>query len=110
MAEVRFQLDEHIPNAVASALSRRGIDAHTMAEAGLLGVPDPELLARCSSDGRVLVTQDRGFIRLHRRGHRHAGIAYSERGARSTGELVSSLVLIHEVLEAANMVGHVEFL
>ncbi len=110
MAEVRFQLDEHLPNAITIALRKRGIDARTMAEAGWLGIPDPELLARCASEGRVLVTQDRGFIKLHRQLHQHAGIAYSEQGSRSIGELVASLVLIHEVFEEADMIGHVEFL
>ena len=110
MAEVRFQLDEHMPNAVATGLRRRNVDVRTMAEAGLLGVPDPELLARCNAEGRVLVTRDRGFIRLHHHQQPHAGIAYCERGSRSVGELVAGLMLIHEALEAADMVGHVEFL
>jgi predicted nuclease of predicted toxin-antitoxin system len=92
------------------ALRKRGIEARTMAEAGWLGIADPELLARCASEGRVLVTQDRGFIRLHHQQRQHAGIAYSERGSRSVGELVASLALIHGVLEEADMVGQVEFL
>ena len=75
----------------------------------MLGAPDPELLAHCHTDGRVLVIQDRGFIRMHHQQHRHAGIAYSERGARTIGHLVASLALIHEVLGAEDMVGHVDF-
>ena len=50
-----------------------------------------------------------GFIRMHHQQHRHAGIAYSERGARTIGHLVASLALIHEVLGAEDMVGHVDF-
>lgn len=46
---------------------------------------------------------------MHHQQHRHAGIAYSERGARTIGHLVASLALIHEVLGAEDMVGHVEF-
>jgi len=35
-------------------------------EAGLLGIPDPELLERSFASGRVLVTQDGDFVGLHR--------------------------------------------
>ncbi len=66
MPEVRFQLDEHIPNAVADALRHRGIDVLTVAEARLIGVPDEELLAHSFAEGRVLVTQDGDLVGLHR--------------------------------------------
>ena len=110
MGEIGFQIDEQIPYAVAEAPGLRGIDVLTAAEAGLLGVPDRELLARSLAEGRVLVTQDGDFIGLHRRQHPHAGIAYSKRGSRTIGQLVAALVLIHEALEAADMAGQVEFL
>ncbi len=109
MGEIRFQLDEHIANAVAEALRRRGIGVLTAAEAGLLGAPDDELLARCHAEGRVLVTQDTDFLRLHRQ-HEHAGIAYSQRGTLTIGQLVASLVLIYDALDQAEMAGRVEFL
>ena len=54
MDRIRFQLDEHVPQAVAQALRRRGIDVLTAAEAGLLSVPDAELLARSYATGRVV--------------------------------------------------------
>lgn len=110
MAEVRFQLDEHIPNAVAEALRLRGIDVLTMAEAGLLGITDRELLARSLGEGRVLVTQDGHFVGLHRDQHPHAGIAYSKRGSRTIGELVAALVLIYEAYAPGDMIGRLEFL
>lgn len=82
----------------------------TAAEAGLLGIPDPELLERSFASGRVLVTQDGDFVRLHRDLDPHAGMAYSKRGSRTIGQLVAALVLIYEALEPIDMVGHVEFL
>ena len=110
MAEVRFQLDEHIPNAVADALRHRGIDLLTLAEAGRLGITDRELLAYSLAAGRVLVTQDGHFVGLHRDQHPHAGIAYSKRGSRTIGELVAALVWIHEAYDPTDMVGRLEFL
>jgi hypothetical protein len=47
---------------------------------------------------------------MHRQQSQHAGIAYYRQGARTIGQLVESLVLIHEVLDADEMVGRVEFL
>ncbi len=81
MDRIRFQLDEHVPNAVAQALRRRGIDVLTAAEAELLGAPDADYLARSHAAGRVLVTHDGDFLRLHRQQQAHAGIAYCEQGS-----------------------------
>ena len=82
----------------------------TAGEAGLLGAPDVEYLARSQAAGRVLVTHDGDFLRLHRQQQPHAGIAYYEQGSRSIGQIVAGLVLIYEVLEPAEMAGRVEFL
>jgi predicted nuclease of predicted toxin-antitoxin system len=107
---VRFQLDEHVPNAVARALRGFGIDVLTMREAGLLGTPDAELLAHAHAEGRVLVTHDPDFLRLHDRQVAHAGIAYCAQGSRTVGQIVESLRLIHEVYQPDEMVDRVEYL
>lgn len=106
MASVRFHLDEHVPHAVAEALRRHEIDVRTAGELGLLGASDPEHLAHARAAGRVLVTHDGHFLRLHAQGHPHAGIAYCLRGTRTIGQIAGSLMLIHEVLREADMVGH----
>jgi predicted nuclease of predicted toxin-antitoxin system len=110
MPEIRFQLDEHMPHAVAQSLRQHGIDVMTATDAGLLHTPDAELLAHAYAAGRVVVTQDRDCLRLSRQGHPHAGIVYSEQGTRSIGQIVDSLILIHAVLTPAEMAGRVEFL
>ena len=110
MDKIRFQLDENVPHAVAQALRRRGIDVVTAAETGLLGVDDLQVLAHSHATGRVLVTHDSDLLRLHRERHEHAGIAYCQQGVRAIGQLVASLVLIHEILEPNEMLGRVEFL
>jgi predicted nuclease of predicted toxin-antitoxin system len=107
---IRFHLDEHISSAVASALRHREIDVTTAAETGLIAAPDADHLAFASAAGRVLVTQDSDFLRLHMSGVPHAGIAYCQQQLRSTGELLRVLVLIHAVLSPEEMMNTVEFL
>ncbi len=63
---LRFHLDEHIDTAIADGLRRRGIDVTTTAEAGLRGAGDEAHVAFALSEGRVLVTNDADFLRLHR--------------------------------------------
>lgn len=61
---VRYFTDEHVAKAVASGLRRRGIDILTIAEADLLGAEDEDLLAFVRQEKRVIVTQDRDFLRI----------------------------------------------
>lgn len=111
MAEaLRFHLDENVPVAVADALRRRGIDVTTTQDADMLGADDGAQLELCARERRVLVTQDMDFLRLHREGEEHAGIACCALGTRAIGEMVRSLVLLHELFTAEEMVRHVEFL
>ena len=82
----------------------------TTTEAGLLGAPDTDQLSASHAAGRVLVTQDRDFLRLHRGGSLYSGIAYCDQGRCTVGELVTTLTLIYEILDADEMVGRVEYL
>ena len=66
--------------------------------------PEPPL-----ADGCVLFTQDDDFLRLHASGVTHAGIAYAPQGT-SVGDIIRGLMLIHQLLEAKDMKGHVEYL
>ncbi|HLH26282.1 MAG TPA: DUF5615 family PIN-like protein [Chloroflexota bacterium] len=107
---MRFQLDEHMPNAVAQALRQREIDVLTVHEASLLGRPDHELLAHAHAAGRVMVTHDADYLRLHSQGVEHAGIAYCAHGSRTIGQIVERLVLIHEVFQPDEMLNRLEYL
>ena len=82
----------------------------TTTEAGLLGATDMDQLSASRAAGRVLVTHDRNFLRLHREGAEHSGIAYCDQGNRTVGQMVAALVLIYEILDASEMVGRVEYL
>jgi len=72
---LRFQLDEHIPHAVAHQLTLRGIDVVTAEMSGLLNTPDSAILEHARVNGRVVVTYDADYASLHWRGVPHAGIA-----------------------------------
>jgi predicted nuclease of predicted toxin-antitoxin system len=52
----RYYLDEHIANAVAQGLRRRGLDVLTLAEAGTLGASDEEHFEFARKEGRIIVT------------------------------------------------------
>lgn len=82
----------------------------TAADAGLLGATDMAQLAFATSSGRVVVTQDDDFLRLHAQGVAHAGIAYCQQPSMSIGEMLRRVVLIHDLLSPEEMAGGVEFL
>jgi uncharacterized protein with PIN domain len=103
-------LDEHIDPAVASGLRRRGFDATATGEVGLQGASDEDQLAFARDEGRVLVTSDRHFLKLHADGLSHAGIAYFHHETRSVGDVIRLLALLAECLLPEEMVGRVEFL
>ena len=107
---IRFHLDENVNPAIAIGLRRYGIDVTTTVEAGLRGTSDEAQLEFARKTGRIIVTQDRDFLIIANSGETHRGIAYCQKGQRSIGEIIESLVLIYEVLKPEELVGQVEFL
>jgi predicted nuclease of predicted toxin-antitoxin system len=105
-----FHLDEQIPPALAAALRSRGIDVTTTVDAGLTGTADREHLAFAANAGRVAVTQDVDFLRLHAEGTPHAGIAFWQQQTRSVGEVLRRLLLIHAAVSPDEMKNRVEYL
>lgn len=110
MSEIRFHLDESVDPAVADGLRRRGADATTSQEIGLLGADDRSQLDFANGESRVIVTHDEDFLALVRAGAAHAGIAYCHPEARSIGQIIAALLLIRDCLSASEMRNHVEFL
>jgi predicted nuclease of predicted toxin-antitoxin system len=107
---IRFHLDENCHHAIAEGLRRRGVAVTTTTAAGLLSTSDEVQAARCLAIGRVIVTQDRDFLRLNAAGVPHAGIAYCDKDTRSIGEIILGLVRIWEGLEPVEIAGRVQFL
>ena len=105
----RVYTDEHVPRAVIEGLRRRGVDVLSTNEAEMLGASDVEQLALAQSQGRIILTQDDDFLRLHAQGRTHSGIVYA-RQPTPIGDMIRGLMLIYQVLDADEMKDHVEFI
>jgi predicted nuclease of predicted toxin-antitoxin system len=81
----------------------------TVTEAGMRGGNDEAQLAFALNTGRVIVSQDRDFLRLAASGASHAGIVYTPQGA-PISTIVSGLLLIHSVLSAEEMMDSIEYI
>lgn len=90
-------------------LRQRGVDVLTVVEAGMLGASDEEHLKRALNEGRVIFTQDDDFLRLHAAGADHAGIVYAPQQT-PVKDIIRGLMVIHQVLDAEDMHGQIEFL
>lgn len=66
-------------------------------------------MQRARAEQHGVFAQDSDFLRLHAAGHPHCGIVYAPQGT-SIGETIHDLMLLHQVLDADEMEGHVEFL
>lgn len=100
---LRFHLDENMPSALASGLRRRGINVSTTTEAELLEATDLQHLAFALQDGRIVVTHDTDFIRLHAEGNEHGGIIIVSQQSRTIGDMISALLLISQRLSLEEM-------
>ena len=107
---IRFHLDENCDPRIGAGLRLHGIDVTTTPEVGLIGTSDEAQLNCAASAGRVIITNDTDFLRLHAAGAAHTGIVFCSSQHRSLGELIRLLVLIWELLELGEMQGHVEYL
>ena len=97
-------------HGVANGLRQARLDVVTTTAAGLLGTPDTVQLAHAHATGRILVTQDRDFTRLHREGREHSGIVYFEHGSRSIRQVIEALKLLNEVYDPEEMLGRLEYI
>ena len=106
---VRFHLDENVPLALAAALRRRAIDVTCTSEQELNGTTDEQQLDFASANQRIFVTQDKDFLRLHRKGARHWGIVFWRQDSVTIGAMLTHLVLIHDLMTAEEMRGQLDF-
>jgi predicted nuclease of predicted toxin-antitoxin system len=61
---LKFKVDENLPEELSQLLRSAGWDSTTVVEQDLGGAQDPPLARVCSSEGRILVTFDRGFSNI----------------------------------------------
>ena len=72
---MKIKVDEDLPRVIVRMLRERGHDAVGVVEQGMGGWKDPALWEAVQTEGRFLITADKGFadIRIHRPGT-HAGV------------------------------------
>lgn len=65
--KIRFQADADFNEHIIDGIRRRNpiIDFQTADEAGIRGLPDPDVLAFAASEGRILVSHDRRTMPTH---------------------------------------------
>lgn len=107
---IRFHLDENVSSAIATALRRFEINVTTTSDADLIGATDLEQYVYIQQESRIIVTHDDDFLRIASARNDHSGIVYCRKDARSIGEIVEQLILIHEILSPDEMKGQVQFL
>lgn len=103
---MKLLLDEMYPPALAEALRAGGIEASTVAERGLAGRSDPELLATAAAEGYVLLSENvSDFARIAAErltaGEHHPGvlIALSSRFSRRPGGIPKIAAAIRSLAE-----------
>lgn len=105
---LRFHLDEHVANAIAAGLRRRGRDCTTTPEAGLLSASDEEQVAYCQTEGRVIVTSDADFCRLLAARTDHPGMIFWTTD-RSLGQVVNMIDELAFNRSAVEMRGQIVY-
>ena len=106
---VRFYLDEHVNHALLRALRRHGFDAVAAGEVPLSGEEDAVHLAYATSQGRVMVTQDRDFLRLHAEGRYHAGIVYLPQHT-PVRAMIEAVLLVGGVMSPEELANTVQYM
>lgn len=107
---VRFYLDENMQVVIAEQLQRRGIEAVTVRDLGLLGDDDENHLERAARMGYVFCPHDADFVDMASSGKEHAGIVFGQQHKHTIGEWVQFLELIHGVYTPDEIHNLVEYL
>ena len=58
---MKFKLDENLPAEIADSFRQLGHEIDTVHNEGLAGASDPQILRHVKTDGRVLLTMDKGI-------------------------------------------------
>ena len=95
---VKFKLDENLPVSSAAILTSVGHDVDTVADEGLVGAPDRDVVAAATAAGRILISLDRGLgdIRAYPPGS-HADIVVlrlTDQSAAAATRAVSDLATL----------------
>jgi hypothetical protein len=112
---VRFQADADFSQTILLAALRRepSLDFQTAASGGVIGLTDPEVLAKAAQLGRVLVTHDFRTMPRHFANfvaqHQSAGVLVVSQ-ALPIGVVLDDLLAIHAATEAEEWINRLGFL
>ncbi len=109
MSQIRFYTDEHVTHTIVRGLRQRGANVLSVPDVNMLGASDQEHLEFAASQKRVIFTQDTDFLILAKSQMNHSGIVYA-RQHTAIGAIIRGLMLIHDVLEAEEMEGKIEYI
>jgi hypothetical protein len=110
MSAIKYHLDEHIANAIAAGLRRRGIDVTTTVEAGLMHASDEHQIEFASTSSRVFVTCDRRIQASPALQRPHSGVAIMRSGRGHVSHNINALVHMTRTRKSADMKNAVVFL
>jgi len=111
---VKFYMDVHIPYTMTEELRIRGVDVLTAQQDGTRRLPDAALLDRANELGRILVTEDKDFLKeaaiRQRNNLPFNGIIFISTSSASLGECIAELELIANAATPEEMANLVTFL
>lgn len=103
---LKLYTDKHMPKAVATQLRLRGFDVVRCEEVGMGDASDEAHLIYATGEGRVVITGDADFLRLHDKwqavGKTHGGIMHLAahiQGPAGTGVIVRTVLMYHELID-----------
>lgn len=108
--KLRFYLDENMDPEISDQLRRRGIDALSARDVGLLNVSDDMQLRYAAAHGRAICTKDSDFTDPANWLVQHDGIAYFPDRSVSIGYAVHALTELHRNETAENMKNSLRYL
>ena len=110
---IHFLMDVHIPAALTSTLRLRGVDVLTAQMDGSRELSDEELLSRALDLGRVLVTQDRDFLRIaadcQESGGLFAGVVFIHPMRATFSQTADDLEILATCFDLVEMKNRLEF-
>jgi Domain of unknown function (DUF5615) len=105
--------DSHVHSGIVSGLLRRGMDVVRVQDRGQCGVEDEIILATAAAEGRLMLTNDDDFLRIHSAwqaaGRSHAGIVFWAQNRYPIGEVIRRIELYAahtSPAQAANVVKY----
>jgi predicted nuclease of predicted toxin-antitoxin system len=102
----KLKTDENLPKTAADLLRAAGHDVSTVLEQGLRGVTDSRVAAVCRSEGRALLTPDRGLgdIRAYPPAD-YPGIVVLRAGGQEIDRIIGLIRRLIALLETQSLGG-----